>query len=127
MRNVVIPRIKKGDTPTPLAPMSLDITREITDLPAPRAACVLQKRAVPTGAATALDAHARDVLSVPVPPIVIDPADAARERPGDVKVPGTLRGSATVDSEWNDEVDESGEDEETEGSEDAHRTGDRRR
>jgi hypothetical protein len=92
-------RIGKRHASTLLASMSFDITREILDLTAPCAACVLHERTVPTGAAAALDAHARDGLSVSVPPIAIDAADAAGEVPGDMKITSTVHGSSTVDSE----------------------------
>ena len=82
---------------------------EFEDFAARGAVRVLQKGAEPPDAAVTLDAHARDLLSVFVPPIAINGADAVGEPVGDATSHATSGRSSTVDSESSDEVQQSGE------------------
>ena len=92
--------------------MVFNVLRELEDLAAGRRAVrVLQEGTVPPDAAVALDARARDLLAVFVPPLGVNGADAVGEPVGDATGDTTRGRSSTVDPEPGDEVRQGGEDE----------------
>jgi hypothetical protein len=80
VRHVVILWVEVRDAPAPLAPMRLEVMRQLEDPTSPRASRVLQERAVRRSTAIpGILAYTRNVLSIREPSIVINALDRLRE------------------------------------------------
>jgi hypothetical protein len=119
VRHVVILGVEVRDAPAPLAPMRLEVMRQLEDPTSPRASGVLQEHAERRRTAiTAIVAYTCNVLSIREPSIAINALDRPRERASGTS--STAR-SSTVDTESSSsKVQESGKDEQSGGGDEAH-------